>query len=211
MIAKSLWARTPDRRRVDGILYLGYVRESIRFFCETDVSLEVWLFEGELVRRDPEVLDYLRDYFKTDNPYPSEEKRTCEVYPDGPSGGTRERCVEEENQTPCQGHESNRVSRQLRMQVCPSGAEDDTAMGIEEFIAGDKGAGDKDEGAEDKVCGDLRDETVEIRVPVKGIQGKSLERAKKGILGYIEAADKQKRKGEEAAERIDDELQKRET
>ena len=94
------------------------------------------------------------------------------------------------------------------MQVCPSGAEDDTSMGIEEFIAGDKGAGDKDESAEDKICGDLSDETVEIRGPVKGIQGKSLERAKKGILDHIEAADEQKRKGEEAAERIHDELQK---
>jgi len=81
-------------------------------------------------------------------------------------------------------------------------------MGKEEFIAGDKGAGDKDEGTEDEVCGDLRDETVDIRVPVKGIQGKSLECTKKGILDYIEATDEQKRKGEEAAERIDDELQK---
>ena len=97
------------------------------------------------------------------------------------------------------------------MQVCPSCPEDDTAVGIEELIAGDKGISDKDEGAEDKVCGDLRDGTVKIRVLVNGVQGKSLGRTKKGILGYIEAPDEQKGKEEEAAERIDDELQKGET
>jgi len=97
------------------------------------------------------------------------------------------------------------------MQVCPACPEDDTAMGIEEFIAGDKGAGDKDEGTEDEVCRDLRDQAVDIRVPVSGIKGKSLERTKKGIFSYIEASDKQKGKGEKAGKRIDDEFQKRET
>ncbi len=57
------------------------------------------------------------------------------------------------------------------MQVRPSRPEDDTAMGIEELIAGDKSAGDKNEGAEDEVCGNLRDETVDIRVLVKVVQG----------------------------------------
>ena len=97
------------------------------------------------------------------------------------------------------------------MQVCPSCPEDDTAVGIEKLIAGDKGISDKDKGAEDEVCGDLCDETVEIRIPVNGVQGKSLGRTKKGILDYIEAPDEQKGKEEEAAERIDDELQKGET
>jgi len=50
---------------------------------------------------------------------------------------------------------------------------------------------------------------VNIGVPIKGIQGKALKRTKKGILGYIEASDEQKRKGEEVGERTDDELQKR--
>lgn len=58
-------------------------------------------FRGELVRRDPEVLDYLRDYLKTYNPYSSKEKRACEIDSYGPSGGTRKRCVKEKNEAPC--------------------------------------------------------------------------------------------------------------
>jgi len=97
------------------------------------------------------------------------------------------------------------------VQVRPSRPEYNAAMGIEELVAGYKSAGDKDEGTEDEVCRDLCDETVDIRVPVKGIQSKSLESTKKGILDHIEAADEQKRKGEDAAERIDDKLQEGET
>ena len=96
------------------------------------------------------------------------------------------------------------------MQVRPSCPEDNTAVGIEKFIAGQKRSGDKYEGTEDEVCRDLCDEAMDIRVSIKGIQGKSLKCTKKCILDHIEATDEQKGQEEETAERIDDELQKRE-
>ena len=89
------------RRGINGVLYLSYVSEAVRFLCEIDVSFQIRLFEGEFVGRDPEVLDYLRDCLKTDNPYPSEKNRTCQIDTYGPPGRTRERCVKEKNETSC--------------------------------------------------------------------------------------------------------------
>lgn len=94
------------------------------------------------------------------------------------------------------------------MQVGPSRSVYDPTMGIEELVPGDNGPGDKDQGAEDKICRDLCDETVDKRVTGKVVECKSRERAKKGILGNKETSYEQKGKGKEAAERTHDEIQK---
>ena len=134
----------PAGQRVDGKLYLGDVRESVSFFCELYVPFQVRLFEGEFVRRYPEVLDYLGDYPKPDDPYPAEESRAGEIDAYGPPGRTRKGCVEEKDQATRKSDEGDIVRGQLRVQVGPSRSVDDSTMGIEELVPGDNGPGDKD-------------------------------------------------------------------